>query len=183
MEKEKKVVDRNLYLIGDINGANLKDCIIAINKFNMDDKHHAKIYKNYKRKPIKLFIQSFGGSVYDGFALIDVMINSKTPVYTYAIGMAMSMGLTIFTAGHKRFVYKNTTLMYHELSSFNWDKLEGIKLDVLQMEVIQKKLDKLITTNTKAKQSVLDDYRNRKAEWYIESDEAVTLEFAHKIKK
>ena len=183
MEKEKKVVDRNLYLIGDINGANLKDCIIAINKFNMDDKYHAKIYKNYKRKPIKLFIQSFGGSVYDGFALVDIIINSKTPVYTYAIGMAMSMGLTIFTAGHKRFVYKNTTLMYHELSSFNWDKLEGIKLDVLQMEVIQKKLDKLITTNTKAKQSVLDDYRNRKAEWYIESDEAVTLEFAHKIKK
>ena len=183
MEKEKKVVDRNLYLIGDINGANLKDCIIAINKFNMDDKHHAKIYKNYKRNPIKLFIQSFGGSVYDGFALIDVMTNSKTPVYTYAIGMAMSMGLTIFSAGHKRFVYKNTTLMYHELSSFNYDKLEGIKLDVSQMEVIQKKLDKIITTNTKVKQSVLDDYRNRKAEWYIESDEAIALGFAHKIKK
>jgi ATP-dependent protease ClpP protease subunit len=67
------------------------------------------------------------------------MINSKTPVYTYAIGMAMSMGLEIFTAGHKRFVYKNTTLMYHELSSFNWDKLTGIKLDMLQLEVLQKK--------------------------------------------
>lgn len=79
--------------------------------------------------------------------------------------------------------YKNTTLMYHELSSFNWNKLEGIKLDVLQLEVIQKKLDKLITTNTKAKQSVLDDYRNRKAEWYIESGEAIALGFALKIKK
>lgn len=92
------------------------------------------------------------------------------------------MGLIIFTAGHKRFVYKNTTLMYHELASLKCDKLEGIKLDVLQLEAIQKKLDKLITTNTKVKQSVLDDYRNRKAEWYIESDEAITLGFAHKIK-
>ena len=43
--------------------------------------------------------------------------------------------------------------------------------------------DKVITTNTKVKQSVLDDYRNRKAEWYIESDEAIALGFAHKIKK
>lgn len=39
---KKEVVDRNLYLIGDINGANLKDCIIAINKFNMEDKHNTK---------------------------------------------------------------------------------------------------------------------------------------------
>ena len=85
MEKEKKVVDRNLYLIGDIYGANLKDCIIAINKFNMEDKHNTKIYRNYKRRPIKLYIQSFGGSVYDGFALVDIIINSKTMIFGFIL--------------------------------------------------------------------------------------------------
>ena len=39
--------------------------------------------KDFKREPIKLYINYYGGSVYDMWGLIDVILNSKTPIYTY----------------------------------------------------------------------------------------------------
>lgn len=75
--------------------------------------------------------------------------------------------------------------MYHELSSTTQAryKLEEIQLRTERLKDVQKKLDTIVTTRTKVKQSVLDDYRSRKAEWYIDSDEAISLGFADKIKK
>ena len=75
--------------------------------------------------------------------------------------------------------------MYHELSSTTQAtyKLEEIQLRTERLKDVQKKLDTIVTTRTKVKQSVLNDYRSRKAEWYIDSDEAIALGFADKIKK
>lgn len=75
--------------------------------------------------------------------------------------------------------------MYHELSSTTQAryKLEEIQLRTERLKDVQKKLDTIVTTRTKVKQSVLDDYRSRKAEWYIDSDEVISLGFADKIKK
>lgn len=69
--------------------------------------------KDYKREPIKLYINSYGGSVYDMWGLIDIILNSKTPIYTYCTGYAMSAAFKIFLAGHKRYCYKHSTFMYH----------------------------------------------------------------------
>ena len=56
--------------------------------------------KDEKGEPIKLYINSYGGSVYDMWGLIDVILNSKTPIYTYCTGYAMSAAFKIFLAGH-----------------------------------------------------------------------------------
>lgn len=67
-----------------------------------------------ERKPIKIFIDSLGGSVTAGFTIIDAIKMSITPVYTIVVGSAYSMGLEIAIAGHKRFCYKNATYLFHE---------------------------------------------------------------------
>jgi ATP-dependent protease ClpP protease subunit len=72
------------------------------------------------------------------------------------------------------------SVLYEKISS----KInEEIQLRTERLKDVQKKLDTIVTTRTKVKQSVLDDYRSRKAEWYIDSDEAIALGFADKIKK
>ncbi|MGH7974767.1 MAG: ATP-dependent Clp protease proteolytic subunit [bacterium] len=68
-------------------------------------------------KPIKLLINSPGGSVEDGQMVVDAIITSKAPVITVALGQAMSAAFDIFLAGDKRVVYPNTIIMMHSGSS------------------------------------------------------------------
>jgi ATP-dependent Clp protease protease subunit len=64
-------------------------------------------------KPIKLLINSPGGSVEDGQMVVDAILTSKAPVITVAMGKAMSAAFDIFLAGSYRIVYPNTVLMCH----------------------------------------------------------------------
>lgn len=68
---------------------------------------------NKSNAPIKLLINSPGGSVEDGQMVVDAIISSPAPVVTIALGQAMSAAFDIFLAGDKRIVYPNTILMMH----------------------------------------------------------------------
>lgn len=78
--------------------------------WNILDKN--KPIKN--REPIKIYIDSWGGSVIDAFSIIDAIKASKTPVYTIITGAAYSCGLLIALAGHKRFAYELSSFLLHE---------------------------------------------------------------------
>ena len=71
------------------------------------------------RKPIKIYIDSMGGSLVDAFSIIDSIKMSKTPVYTIVTGTAYSAGFFIAIAGDKRFAYPLASFMYHEGSASN----------------------------------------------------------------
>ncbi len=68
-------------------------------------------------KPIKLLINSPGGSVEDGQMVVDAILTCKAKVTTIALGQAMSAAFDIFLAGDRRIVYPNTILMMHSGSS------------------------------------------------------------------
>lgn len=67
-----------------------------------------------ERKPIKLYIDSGGGSLCDTFTIVDAVKMSKTPVITINAGCAYSGGFFIFICGHKRYSYKNSSFLFHE---------------------------------------------------------------------
>jgi ATP-dependent Clp protease protease subunit len=66
--------------------------------------------------PLTFIINSEGGSVNDGFAIIDVMETSRLPIHTVGTGLIASMALLISSAGHKgtRTLTKNTEIMAHQ---------------------------------------------------------------------
>lgn len=72
---------------------------------------------------LNLFINSPGGHVTDGFAIIDVMETSRLPIQTVGIGLIASMALLILAAGTKgnRILTKNSAIMAHQFYSY----LEG----------------------------------------------------------
>lgn len=74
--------------------------------------------------PLTLFINSGGGSVTDGWAIIDIMDMSRLPVSTVAIGEICSMGLLIFSAGTKgmRVITPQTLVMAHQFTAGTWGK-------------------------------------------------------------
>lgn len=69
--------------------------------------------------PLTFLINSEGGHVNDGFAIIDVMETSRLPVQTVGTGLIASMALLILSAGHKgtRTITKNTEIMAHQWMS------------------------------------------------------------------
>ena len=63
--------------------------------------------------PIQIMLNSPGGLVSSGFALIDLMRFIKNPVRTIAMGEIASMGTMIFIAGDERIITSNTSVMIH----------------------------------------------------------------------
>ena len=93
--------DRVLHLYDEVNPSTISSISKDLISVLESDEKQSWTICNYERPPIKLVINSYGGSVDDMFGLIDVILTSKTPIYTYCTGYAMSAGAMIFLAGHK----------------------------------------------------------------------------------
>lgn len=70
-------------------------------------------------REITLYINSPGGEVTSGLALIDVMAAIPCPVRTVCMGTAYSMGALIFAAGTRRDIMPHSEVMIHEPLMFN----------------------------------------------------------------
>jgi ATP-dependent Clp protease protease subunit len=65
-------------------------------------------------KPIMLYIQSYGGDLYSGLAIVDGIGSIKAPVYTVAIGCVASAGALILIVGTKVYATLYSTIMLHQ---------------------------------------------------------------------
>ncbi len=170
--------DRFIVMSDVVTEMTARDIIEQVYEINqLDDKREKakKKLKNdkYERKPIKMIVNSYGGNVYDGFAIIAAMETSRTPVHTYVFGSAMSMGLCIAMSGIKRYMHRYATLMYHEVSGMVWDKLEDHQRNVEEMKRLQEMMDKIIISRSKIKKTKLTQIRKQTSDWMISAEEAI----------
>lgn len=163
---------REFILTEDVKASTVKDIIIGILEINRHDDEEQEKDSDYVREPINLIVNTFGGSVYDGFALVAVIDTSETPVHTYLYGKAMSMGFIIFASGHRRFAHALATLMYHQISVGVHDKVEGIEQTIEQMKALQRRYDNYILSVSDVPQRQMDEAKVMKREWYMFADEA-----------
>ena len=144
------------------------DCI-AVNQIIQDIYEiNAEDAKKQTVEPIKLIINSFGGEVFSGLALIDVIDSSQTPIHTICHGTAMSMALIIYAAGHHRIASKYATFMYHEAAYEINGKVAFHKQELKETERIDKICDAYLISKTKFTQKVLQPHRDRQSEWYFD---------------
>lgn len=173
--------NRLIYLTGDIDEENIgKLNFILLDILRQDNEEDEK-QKKYVRNPIHFHINSHGGYVDDMWSLIDIILSSKTPIYTYCTGYAMSAGFQIFLAGHKRFISKHVKLLYHQVSGCNWGKYMDMKQDIINIERDQKEIVKYILSRTKITKERIDEVVEKKINWYIYAEEAIKLGVADEI--
>lgn len=122
----KDLEKRKLYLSGGFDAIedrekNCNQCLSGpsyiikqILDFNEQDKGLAP----EERIPIRLFINSPGGSTCEGSPLVSAIELSKTPVYTINIGLWGSMAFLVGISGHRRFALPYTEFLMHEGSLF-----------------------------------------------------------------
>lgn len=158
---------RHLYLNTDIDECCINDIVYSIIYYNLVDKGIPK----EERKPIFIYINSPGGSVVDGYGVIDAITTSITPIYTVNLAQCASMGFLIFIAGHKRYSMPHAEFLMHDGSTAGWDSTAKMR-DRMEFETIQ--LEKMNKEYIMSRINIDDAKYNEKyrVEWYFLPDEA-----------
>jgi ATP-dependent Clp protease protease subunit len=181
----KNPKERNLFLAQQVNQDSINKISQAIIEINEDDEELRKIYKLhdlvYTPKPIKLYIDSYGGSVYQCFGLLGIMRASKVPVHTIVTGCAMSCGFLISITGHKRFGYPKSTYLYHQVSSGVAGTVKEMEDDVIEAKRLQKMIETHTLELTNISKKKLEKVYKTKKDWFIDSDEAIKLKIIDEI--
>ena len=171
--------DRFLYLPEQVNQESMNKLTKSIVDINADDAHLKKLYAvhglDYAPQPIKIYIDSYGGAVYQCFGLLGVMEKSETPIHTIVTGAAMSCGFMILISGHKRFGYKLSTPLYHQVSTGFRGKVQDMEESLEETKRLQKMIEKITLAQTEIPKKRLKEVLKNKVDWYMTAKEALEL--------
>ena len=153
----------------------LADISMMIIDWNREDK--GKPIED--RQPIKIYISSDGGAVDPTLNFIDIVTLSKTPVYTIAMSRAYSSGGLMLLAGHKRFIFSNTTFLLHDGSMGAIGDTSKVmdRMELTQKQ--EKKIKEFVLDKTTLTSKMYD--KNYRKDWFLASDEIIKFGFADKI--
>lgn len=122
---------------------------------------------------ISLYINSPGGSVYDGLAIYDTMNFIKPDVATYGIGLQASMGAFLLSSGAKgkRFCLPHAKVMIHQPSSGTRGKVTDMEIDLKETLEVKEMLAKIMVKNTGQKLAKIKADMER--DYWMKPEEAV----------
>ena len=162
------VESSTIYMFGDIADGTLYDLVLrirAVMHMRPDEK---------KNDPINIIINSDGGDVYEALGMIDYIQSLNVKVNTICRGRAMSAAALLLCSGTGvRAVSKNSTIMFHEMSSGIYGKSSDMKANVQHMEKLEEILVGIMSDNSKKdgkfwKEKTIKDY-------YLSPEEALEL--------
>jgi ATP-dependent Clp protease protease subunit len=124
------------------------------------------------KKEIQMYINSPGGVVTSGLAIYDTMQYIKSPVSTFCLGMAASMGSFLLAAGQKgnRIALPNSRIMVHQPSggfSGQASDIERHAEDILKMK---RRLNELYSKHTGQPYEMIEKTLDR--DYYMSPEEA-----------
>jgi ATP-dependent Clp protease protease subunit len=101
-------------------------------------------------KDISIYINSPGGSIYAGLAIYDTMQFVKPQIQTICMGVAMSMGSLLLTAGAKgkRFALPNSRILIHQPSAGFEGQSTDIEIHAREILNIRERIDQIYATHT-----------------------------------
>lgn len=124
------------------------------------------------KKDIHLYINSPGGSVTAGLAILDTMGFVKSDVSTICVGIAASMGAVLLSAGAKgkRFALPNSEVMIHQVMGGAEGQASDIAINAKHILRTKDTLNKILAKNTG--QAVAQIEKDSDRDYWMTSDEA-----------
>jgi ATP-dependent Clp protease protease subunit len=168
------VESSTIYLYGDIMDGTLYDFVLKVRSIMyMRDEEK-------KDDPINIVINSDGGDVYESLGMIDFIHSLNVKVNTICRGRAMSAAALLLCSGTgTRAASKNSTIMFHEMSSGIYGKSSDMKANVQHMEKLEEILVDIMSQNSNKdskfwKETTVKDY-------YLTPEDALELGVIDKI--
>ena len=164
--------NRIIILNGEVNNESAMDVVkklLYLDSLNHDD--------------ISLYINSPGGSVIDGLAIIDCMDYIKSDVATLCIGSSYSMGSVILSSGTKgkRYALPNSEIMIHDIKGGTYGDTMDVYIDTKRMERHHNKLVELLKKNTSQSKKKVEDAL--KKDYFMVPEDALSFGIIDKIIK
>ena len=160
--------DRIIFLSEDVNHASAS-LVVAQLLFLESEDPDREIY---------LYINSPGGSITDGMAIVDTINYIKCPVTTICVGLAASMGAVLLASGTKgkRYATPNAEILIHQpLIGGNGGGLSGqtteIKIHADHMVKTREKLNRLLSERTGQDLATIE--RDTERDNYMTAEEAL----------
>jgi ATP-dependent Clp protease protease subunit len=162
------------YLTGEIS----EDSITPVIRWIMYENLEVRDGKN-----LTLYINSTGGDLYQAFALIDVIKQSRHTISTVALGACMSAAFLIFAAGSKgqRFASKNTSFMCHQFSESMDDKYHDLKATMKENDTCNQRMIDILKEATGLTPSKIKAKLLPASDVYLTSEETINLGIADKL--
>lgn len=122
----------------------------------------------YDPPPIKLHINSYGGSVFAGLSAVDYIKNSKIPVHTVIDGCAASAATLMSCVAERRYMHKNACMLVHQLSGVMWGKFQEMKDDMENSQMLMDKIKNIYKEHTKIPKKEMDNILKHDLWWEAE---------------
>ncbi|HWK18776.1 MAG TPA: ATP-dependent Clp protease proteolytic subunit [Solirubrobacteraceae bacterium] len=124
-------------------------------------------------KEISIYINSPGGSIYSGLAIYDTMQFIKPEIQTICIGVAMSMGSLLLTAGApgKRFALPNSRILIHQPSAGFEGQSTDIEIHAREILKVRGRIDEIYAQHTG--QTIEQVHTDMERDRFFKADEAV----------
>jgi len=122
----------------------------------------------YEPPPIKIHINSYGGSVFAGLAAVDYIKNSKIPVHTIIDGCAASAATLMSCVGAHRQMHRNSCMLVHQLSGVMWGKFQEMQDDMQNSEMLMEKIKNIYKEHTKIPKKEMDNILKHDLWWEAE---------------
>lgn len=128
-------------------------------------------------EPITLYINSPGGVVTDGLAIVDTMNLIQSPVHTVAMGMAASMGAFILSQGEKghRSCTPSATVMIHQPLGGAQGQATDIQIQAERIQELKAFLTERLAESTNGKTDAATMWNLCERDNYLNPKEALDL--------
>ena len=163
MTNKNEELSREIYISGEINNEMATEIITHLKKINDEDldvyeKNQTLNEKNQlPYKPISLTINSPGGSVMDGCAIMNTLDSCIAPVHTHGIGEVSSMAVHIYACGEVRTAGDLVTFGLHGTGGGTCGYTKEMISSLTHWKRLEKKLNDRLLEDTKLTQKDLDD--------------------------
>lgn len=166
--------DRVIWIDDQIDDSTTK-VMDRILRYNYEDKN----IPVEERKPIKIFIDTPGGSVIIMWSIVNAIKLSKTPVWTINWCTAYSAGATILAAGHKRFAMPGSTALVHSGSCYYGGNQEQVDAAKKFFDRLGKEADEFLLAQTKIDKKTFN--KKKASDWYFNTQECLESGLVDKI--
>lgn len=124
------------------------------------------------KKDIQLYINSPGGSVYDGLGIYDTIQHIAPDVQTIGIGLQASMGAFLLSSGTKgkRFALPSSRIMIHQPSSGTQGKITDQEISLREGLFLKKRLNEILAKNTGQKLTKVE--KDMERDFWMSAEEA-----------
>ncbi|XP_062510061.1 ATP-dependent Clp protease proteolytic subunit-like [Corticium candelabrum] len=127
------------------------------------------------KSPIHMYINSPGGSVTAGLAIYDTMQYLQSPVSTWCIGQACSMGSLLLSAGGAglRYSLPHSRIMVHQPSGYAEGPATDIQIHAEEIIRLKKSLNKIYEKHTGQDANTIEAAMER--DKFMSADEAAVF--------